>query len=77
MRSKTLTYLVGVFRLHVLSSQTELLHWLAILASFDSLRLNMHRKSLFKRHRFPRDIILCAAHWYLRYPSSYQDVVET
>lgn len=32
----------------------------------------MPRKSLFKRHRFPRDIILFAVRWYLRYPLSYQ-----
>ncbi len=25
---------------------------------------------------FPRDIILCAVRWYLRYPLSYQDVVD-
>ncbi len=28
----------------------------------------MSRRSLFKHPRFPRDIILCAARWYLRYP---------
>ncbi len=31
--------------------------------------------SPFKHHSFPRDIILCAVRWYLRYPLSYQDVV--
>tara|TARA_R110002049_G_scaffold199948_2_gene370445 strand:+ start:14359 stop:15072 length:714 start_codon:yes stop_codon:yes gene_type:complete len=36
----------------------------------------MPRKSPFKHHRFPREIILCAIRWYLRYPLSYQDVVE-
>jgi transposase, IS6 family len=36
----------------------------------------MARKSPFKHHRFPRDIILCAVRWYLRYPLSYQDVVD-
>ncbi|UOA33883.1 hypothetical protein DSM110093_03718 (plasmid) [Sulfitobacter sp. DSM 110093] len=36
----------------------------------------MSRKSPFKRHRFPREIILCAVRWYLRYPLSYQDVVD-
>ncbi len=36
----------------------------------------MPRKSPFKHHRFPRDIILCAVRWYLRYPLSYQDVVD-
>ncbi|SMY09780.1 IS6 family transposase [Flavimaricola marinus] len=36
----------------------------------------MPGKSLFKHHRFPRDIILCAVRWYLRYPLSFQDVVE-
>jgi len=33
-------------------------------------------KSPFKHHRFPRQIILCAVRWYLRYPLSYQDVVD-
>jgi len=33
-------------------------------------------QSLFKHHRFPRDIILRAVRWYLRYPLSYQDVVD-
>ena len=36
----------------------------------------MPRKSPFKHHRFPREIILCAVRWYLRYPLSYQDVVD-
>ena len=36
----------------------------------------MPRKSPFKRHHFLRDIILCAVRWYLRYPLSYQDVVD-
>lgn len=36
----------------------------------------MPRKSPFKHHRFPRDIILCAVRWYLRYPLSFQDVVD-
>ena len=36
----------------------------------------MARKSPFKHHRFPRDIILCAVRWYLRYPLSYQDIVD-
>ncbi|MFG6562015.1 IS6 family transposase [Sulfitobacter sp. 1A15299] len=36
----------------------------------------MPRKLPFKRHRFPREIILCAIRWYLRYPLSYQDVVD-
>ncbi|WP_108861932.1 IS6 family transposase [Ruegeria sp. Alg231-54] len=36
----------------------------------------MLRKSPFKHHRFPRDVILCAVRWYLRYPLSYQDVVD-
>ena len=33
-------------------------------------------RSPFKHHRFPRDIILCAVRWYLRYPLSCQDVVD-
>lgn len=36
----------------------------------------MRRKSPFKHHRFPSEIILCAVQWYLRYPLSYQDVVD-
>ncbi|PLS21240.1 IS6 family transposase [Neptunicoccus cionae] len=36
----------------------------------------MPRSSPFKRHRFPREVILCAVRWYLRYPLSYQDVVD-
>jgi IS6 family transposase len=36
----------------------------------------MPRKSPFKHHRFPREIISCAVRWYLRYPLSYRDVVD-
>lgn len=36
----------------------------------------MPRRSPFKHHRFPRDIILCAVRWDLRYPLSYQDIVD-
>lgn len=36
----------------------------------------MRRKSPFKHHRFPHEIILCAVRWYLRFPLSYQDVVD-
>ncbi len=36
----------------------------------------MSRKSPFKHHRFPAVIILCAVRMYLRYPLSYQDVVD-
>ncbi|SFQ63654.1 transposase, IS6 family [Roseivivax halotolerans] len=36
----------------------------------------MLRRSLFKHHRFPRDVILCPVRWYLRYPLFYQDVVD-
>ena len=36
----------------------------------------MPRKSSFKHHRFPREIILCAVGRYLRYPLSYQDVCD-
>lgn len=32
------------------------------------------RKNPFKRHRFPRDIILLAVRWYCRYPLSCRDV---
>ncbi len=36
----------------------------------------MPRKSPFKHHRFPLEIILRAVLWYLRFPLSYQDVVD-
>ena len=36
----------------------------------------MRGKSPFKHHRFPRDVILCAVRWYLRYPLSYQHAVD-
>ena len=36
----------------------------------------MPRKFPFKHHRFPKEVILCAVRWYLRYPLSYQDVVD-
>ena len=36
----------------------------------------MARKSPFKHHRFPRNLILCAVRWYLRFPLSYQDVAD-
>lgn len=36
----------------------------------------MARESPFKHHRFPRYLILCAVRWYLRFPLSYQDVVD-
>jgi transposase-like protein len=36
----------------------------------------MPRKTPFKHHRFPREIILYAVRWYLRYHLSYQDVVD-
>jgi len=36
----------------------------------------MPRKSPFKHHCFPREIIVCAVRWYLRYPLSYPDVVD-
>lgn len=36
----------------------------------------MPRKSPFKHHSFPCEIILCPVRWYLRYPLSYQDVVD-
>ncbi|SDE64688.1 hypothetical protein SAMN04488239_12615 [Ruegeria marina] len=32
------------------------------------------RKNPFKRHRFPREIILMAVRWYCRYPLSCRDV---
>ena len=44
--------------------------------NFGLWRLNISRPSPFKHHRFPRDIILCAVRWYLRFPLSYQDVVD-
>ena len=36
----------------------------------------MPRKSPFMRHRFSREIILCAVRWYLRFPLSYREVVD-
>jgi len=30
----------------------------------------------FKRHRFPKDIIITAVRWYLRYKLSFSDVSE-
>jgi transposase, IS6 family len=36
----------------------------------------MPRISPFKHHRFPLGVILCAVRWYLRYPLSYQGVVD-
>lgn len=36
----------------------------------------MPRKSPFKHHRFPHEIMFCAARCYLRYPLSYQEVVD-
>ncbi|MEM0949710.1 MAG: hypothetical protein AAGK37_20090 [Pseudomonadota bacterium] len=36
----------------------------------------MSRSSPFKHHRFPREIVLSAVRWYLRYLLSYQDVVD-
>ncbi len=36
----------------------------------------MPRKSPFKHHRFPREIILCAVRWYLLSSLFYQDVVD-
>lgn len=36
----------------------------------------MPPRSPFKHHRFPQEIILCAVRWYLRFPLSYQDVVD-
>lgn len=36
----------------------------------------MPRRLPFNHHRFPKEVILCAVRWYLRYPVSYQDVVE-
>ncbi|MEL6572881.1 MAG: IS6 family transposase [Pseudomonadota bacterium] len=36
----------------------------------------MPRRSPSKHRRFPRDVILSAVRWYLRYPLSYQDVVD-
>lgn len=36
----------------------------------------MPHKSPFKHHRFPREIILCAVRWYLRYALSYHNVVD-
>nr|WP_264214746.1 hypothetical protein [Leisingera thetidis] len=34
----------------------------------------MSRRNPFKRHRFPREVILLAVRWYCRYPLSCRDV---
>jgi len=36
----------------------------------------MRPKSQFEHHRFPHAVMLCAVRWYLRFPLSYQDVVD-
>ena len=36
----------------------------------------MPRKSPFKHHHYPQDIILCVVRGYQRYPLSYQDLVD-
>ncbi len=36
--------------------------------------LPVSRRSPFKRHRFPPEIILLAVRWYCRYALSYHDV---
>lgn len=36
----------------------------------------MPRRCPFKHHRFPQEIILCAVRWHLRFPLSYQEVVD-
>lgn len=41
-----------------------------------AFEVSMPAISPFKHHRFPREIILCAVRWYLRFPLSYQDVVD-
>jgi len=46
------------------------------LATLGFLRSSTPRKSPFKHHGFPREIILCALRWYLRCSLSYEDVVD-
>ena len=41
-----------------------------------ALKLRMPRGSLFKHHSFPSGIIHCGIRWHLRFPLSYQDVVD-
>ncbi len=53
-----------------------LLHETTGIVRFRVLKLVMLRKSPFKHHRFPNDIIRCTVRWYLRYPLSNQDVVD-
>ena len=36
----------------------------------------MIRRNPFKRHRFPREVILLAVRWYCRYPLSCRDVQD-
>jgi hypothetical protein len=49
-----------------------LLRYLQFLGRFLFLRFAIPPKSPFKHHRFPREIILWAVRWFLRYPLSYQ-----
>lgn len=53
-----------------------LLHSSASADIFRLWRLNISRPSPFNHYRFPHDIILRAVRWYLRFPLSYQDVVD-
>ena len=48
---------------------------MANFGAFSVLRLLMFCRSPFKQYRLPREIILCAIRWYLRFPLSYQDIV--
>ena len=36
----------------------------------------MTRRNMFKRHRFPREVIVLAVRWYCRYPLSCRDVQD-
>lgn len=47
-----------------------LLHCSYCADKLGSLKLSLPRPSPFKHHRFPRNIILCAVRWYLRYVRS-------
>jgi hypothetical protein len=51
----------------------------ALTAAFGdvwSFAVEYARKSPFKHHCFPREVILCAVRRCLRYPLSYQDVID-
>ncbi|MFG6531563.1 MULTISPECIES: hypothetical protein [unclassified Sulfitobacter] len=49
---------------------------LMLIVLFSEVRWFLFLVKYFKHPRFPRTIIHFAVRWYLRYPLSYQDVVD-